>query len=57
MYLRRLQKESGISYDGMYFFDDEYRNIDEVGSLGVQVQLVQDGLTWKDLHDFPEITG
>jgi len=40
-----LQKASGIAYEEMLFFDDEMRNIHEVGGLGVTSIYVRDGLT------------
>ena len=30
----RFQQQSGLPYKDMLFFDDEYRNIRDVGSLG-----------------------
>jgi magnesium-dependent phosphatase 1 len=50
-----LQKESGIPYENMYFFDDEHRNIMEVERLGVQSKLVSSGLSWRDIHEFPDL--
>jgi magnesium-dependent phosphatase 1 len=44
-----LQKESGIPYANMYFYDDEHRNIDEVSRLGVNARRVNTGLGWNDL--------
>jgi magnesium-dependent phosphatase 1 len=45
-----LQQDSGISYQNMYFFDDEPRNISEVGALGVHAFLVSEGLRWEDIR-------
>jgi magnesium-dependent phosphatase 1 len=50
-----LQKESGIPYENIYFFDDEHRNIMEVERLGVQSKLVSSGLSWRDIHEFPDL--
>ena len=47
-----LRKESGIRYEHMYFFDDEYRNVKEVQSLGVQAVRVRSGLSWKEINEF-----
>ena len=44
-----LRKTSGIEYERMIFFDDERRNINEVGSLGVSCTHIQSGL---DRHGF-----
>lgn len=51
----RLHKQTRTSYEDMYFFDDEYRNITEVAELGVRAFLVRDGLSRHDLHRLPEI--
>ncbi|WP_372652885.1 magnesium-dependent phosphatase-1 [Draconibacterium sp.] len=39
-----IKKYFGIDYSDMVFFDDEHRNILEVGKLGVEAVLVNDGL-------------
>jgi magnesium-dependent phosphatase 1 len=36
----------GLRFEEMLFFDDEERNIDEVGALGVDVHHVTAGLNW-----------
>mgnify|MGYP006299586293 CR=1 FL=1 len=46
----RLHQQSGVPFQQMLFFDDEYRNIDEVGELGVNVVHVKNGLN-KNLFD------
>ncbi len=43
----KLNQQSGIPFQQMLFFDDEYRNIDEVGELGVNVVHVKNGLNKK----------
>lgn len=48
-HFRSLQKKSGFDYSEMLFFDDEDRNIIEVGKLGVQAVLVENGLTREKL--------
>lgn len=40
-----LQSQSGISFSDMVFYDDEMRNIQEVGSLGVNAVYVENGLS------------
>ncbi|XP_020286307.1 magnesium-dependent phosphatase 1-like [Pseudomyrmex gracilis] len=40
-----IQKNSQIDFKDMIFFDDESRNIVEVGKLGVHAVLVRDGVT------------
>jgi len=44
-----LRKTSGVEYEQMIFFDDEMRNITEVGSLGVVCRHIKSGL---DRNDF-----
>ncbi|XP_011052650.1 PREDICTED: magnesium-dependent phosphatase 1-like [Acromyrmex echinatior] len=39
-----IRKSSHIDYKDMIFFDDEARNIMEVGKLGVHAVLVEDGV-------------
>ncbi|KAF4078430.1 hypothetical protein AMELA_G00198960 [Ameiurus melas] len=50
-HFNRLQADSGMCYTDMMFFDDEPRNIIEVGRLGVHCVLVPDGVTSKLVHD------
>ncbi len=45
-----LQRETGLTFDRMAFFDDEMRNIQDVGALGVHTVYVPDGLTWDRFH-------
>ncbi|MEM7010216.1 MAG: magnesium-dependent phosphatase-1 [Verrucomicrobiota bacterium] len=40
-----LRDKSEIEFEEMLFFDDEQRNIDEVGNLGVCSVLVENGVT------------
>ncbi|WP_234824172.1 magnesium-dependent phosphatase-1 [Bremerella cremea] len=40
-----LRKDSGVAYEKMLFFDDEMRNIREVGDLGVTAVHVANGMT------------
>ena len=42
-----LRRQSGFGYDAMLFFDDETRNICEVGALGVTCVEVRSGLSWE----------
>lgn len=39
-----LAKATGVNYEQMCFFDDEMRNIRDVGALGVTSVYVEDGL-------------
>jgi len=46
-----LRLASGIDFADMLFFDDETRNIQEVGNLGVTSILVEDGITRQIFED------
>ncbi|KAF2025913.1 magnesium-dependent phosphatase-1 [Setomelanomma holmii] len=50
MHFNRIQRDSGIEYDQMLFFDDESRNKD-VEVLGVTMWLVRDGVTRNEIDD------
>ena len=43
-HFKSLKDATGFDYDQMLFFDDEYRNIDEVSRLGVKAVFVEDGI-------------
>lgn len=43
-HFKRIQKNFQIPYHKMVFFDDEYRNIEEVGNLGVETVYVRNGI-------------
>lgn len=49
-HFERLAEDSGFSYSQMLFFDDEDRNIREVGALGVTCVEVRSGMSWKLLR-------
>jgi magnesium-dependent phosphatase 1 len=46
-HFNRLNAETKIPYNQMLFFDDEFRNIEEVRNLGVESVFVRNGI------DFP----
>lgn len=46
-HFERLQEKTGIAYKNMLFFDDEARNLN-VGTLGVHMCLVEDGMSLKE---------
>jgi len=48
-----LHKTTLIPYNEMFFFDDEHRNIVEVGKMGVHASLVDDGLTLAAVQKVP----
>ena len=50
-HFQALNKESGIPFVNMYFYDDEHRNIEEVSSLGVHARRIDAGLSWYDVKD------
>jgi magnesium-dependent phosphatase 1 len=43
-HLTAIQEMTGIPFRQMSFFDDEYRNIDEVSSLGVNCYYIDGGI-------------
>ncbi len=51
-----LRKRTCIHYPEMYFFDDEPRNVAEVGSLGVNAFLVKSGLNWGEVEKVPGLS-
>jgi magnesium-dependent phosphatase 1 len=46
-----LKNQTGIPFSDMVFFDDEMRNIQEVGALGVQAIYVENGLSLQMVED------
>ncbi|XP_022904808.1 magnesium-dependent phosphatase 1-like [Onthophagus taurus] len=50
-HFRRIKSKSGLSYDDMIFFDDEYRNIDDLTKEGVLSIFVRDGVSWKVINE------
>ncbi|KAL2089518.1 hypothetical protein ACEWY4_014206 [Coilia grayii] len=46
-HFQRLHADSGVKFSDMIFFDDESRNIIDVGRLGVHCVLVRNGVTSK----------
>lgn len=51
-HFKQIQNHFNIPHSKMVFFDDEYRNIDEVGSLGVEAVYVQYGVSFKVVSEF-----
>ncbi|MCU4675226.1 magnesium-dependent phosphatase-1 [Catenovulum sp. 2E275] len=45
-HFQMLKQNLNIDYGQMVFFDDEMRNIKEVGDLGVKAVFVETGLNW-----------
>ena len=44
-HFKRIAEDSGRPFEEMVFFDDEHRNIVEVGNLGVRCSLVTRGIS------------
>lgn len=40
-----LQEKSGMEYEKMYFYDDEYRNIEDISRLNVNCTFVRSGIS------------
>ena len=51
-HFKRIQNHFDIPYSEMVFFDDEYRNIEEVGRLGVKTIFVKNGVNYNDVIKF-----
>ncbi|NBC84134.1 MAG: magnesium-dependent phosphatase-1 [Bacteroidetes bacterium] len=51
-HLNNIQKNLNIPFEKMVFFDDEQRNINDVGSLGVTSILVPDGIRLNMIEPF-----
>jgi magnesium-dependent phosphatase 1 len=48
-HFEKIQKASGIAYEQMLFFDDEYRNRNVETELGVTFQIVRDGVSKQEV--------
>lgn len=51
-HFNNIQKYFNIPYSEMGFFDDEYRNIEEVGRLAVKAVFVENGINYKMVNPF-----
>ena len=51
-HFRNIQNHFQVPYSEMVFFDDEYRNIDEVRQLGVKVVFVRNGININMVEEF-----
>ena len=49
-HFNKLHEKSGIPFKKMIFFDDESRNIKEVGNLGVRCHLLNEGINLKEFR-------
>jgi magnesium-dependent phosphatase 1 len=44
VHIGSIQKKTGISFNEMFFFDDETRNIEDVEPLGVNCYFIENGI-------------
>lgn len=51
-HFQRIQNHFKVPYSEMVFFDDEYRNIEEVGALGVKTVFVKNGIQMNLVDNF-----
>jgi magnesium-dependent phosphatase 1 len=51
-HFKRIQNHFRLPYSEMVFFDDEHRNIDEVGRLGVESVFVTNGIKSTMVYPF-----
>jgi len=51
-HFNQIQKHYKLPYSEMVFFDDEYRNIEEVGRLGVEAVFVENGINTKLINRY-----
>ncbi|RCW33961.1 magnesium-dependent phosphatase-1 [Marinilabilia salmonicolor] len=51
-HFNNLKQQTGIPFSNMVFFDDEMRNIHDVGSLGVKAFFVQEGLSIQMIESY-----
>lgn len=51
-HFKSLQKKTNLTYHDMIFFDDEYRNIEEVGRLGVRTVFVENGINIDQIRSY-----
>ncbi|HKI87738.1 MAG TPA: magnesium-dependent phosphatase-1 [Draconibacterium sp.] len=51
-HFKRIKNHFQIPHNQMVFFDDEYRNIEEVGRLGVHAVFVKKGITFNDVNKY-----
>jgi len=48
-HFQNIQKDSGVEFEDMVFFDDEHRNIEDITSLGVTCQYVENGVSFDEV--------
>jgi magnesium-dependent phosphatase 1 len=51
-HLSSIKKQSNISFNDMVFFDDEYRNIEDVSELGVTSVWTKNGLNKEIVYKY-----
>ncbi len=52
IHFKRIHNHFKVPFHKMVFFDDEYRNIEEVGNLGVEAVYVRNGINYGYLEDY-----
>ncbi|MCG8696939.1 MAG: magnesium-dependent phosphatase-1 [Bacteroidales bacterium] len=55
-HFNQLQHATNIPFEKMIFYDDESRNIEEVGQMGVKAILVDYGIDWGIINSTLDIT-
>jgi magnesium-dependent phosphatase 1 len=51
LFFNRFQRETGLAYNDMLFFDDEERNIHDLKKVGVHCVFVKKGVDMKLVKD------
>lgn len=52
VHLRTIMDKCKVHRDEIVFFDDEYRNIRDINSMGITSIFVENGITWKHIKPF-----
>lgn len=50
-HFNKFKKNSGVPFKDMLFFDDEYRNIEDISKLGVTCIFAKDGMSMQVLEE------
>lgn len=51
-HFKRIKNHFMIPHRQMVFFDDELRNIEEVGRMGVETVFIRNGISFKDVEGY-----
>jgi magnesium-dependent phosphatase 1 len=52
LHFQKIKNHFQVPHHQMVFFDDEYRNIEEVRPLGVRTVFVRNGITFSDVETY-----